>query len=465
VSVLSADVRNDRDLLRAFAEQAGQVRREDDPKLAALVEQLAAIAEQARAEGIGSDDTRDKRKVLVFSYFTDTVEWITEHLAQAVKVDSRLADYAERITAISGGGGDKERVLWGFAPRTTDAPDGRNEDLYDIVVATDVVAERVNLQQARHIINYDLPWNPMRLVHRHGRIDRIGSSHSEVYLRCVFPDAQLDELLGLEERLHRKIKQAAVSVGVGGGAVRKVLSGEECRQELRRALENPELDARIRALPWGTGSGMAVEGSVPGYVFCARVADYERPQFRYVDVSDETTPVVVADTLTCLDAARPRRGFDTPRELSEATYRGAFDAWRQARDSIVESWNKAADPANLVAPVPAAMQRAAEVVRTHRPPSMTIEEADRLVEALEAPYPERVLKIVRAAMASSERPAEQVQAIAILAVEMGLEPSPPPELLPEIDHGDIHLVCWLAVVPSSSTVTAQLGGIAPADEP
>jgi hypothetical protein len=48
---------------------------------------------------------------------------------------------------------------------------------------------------------------------------------------------------------------------------------------------------------------------------------------------------------------------------------------------------------------------------------------------------------------------------------MGLEPSPPPELLPEIDHDDIHLVCWLAVVPSSSTVTAQLDGIAPADEP
>jgi hypothetical protein len=192
-------------------------------------------------------------------------------------------------------------------------------------------------------------------------------------------------------------------------------------------------------------------------VFCARVADYERPQFRYVDVSDETTPLVIADTLTCLDAARPPEGFDTPRELSEATYRGAFDAWRHARNSIVESWNKAADPANLVAPVPLTMQRATELVRNHRPSSMTIEEADRLVEALEAPYPERILKLVRAAMASSDRPAEQVRAIAELAVEMGLEPSPPPELLPEIDHDDVHLVAWLAIVPSPVTIAEQLG--------
>ena len=76
-------------------------------------------------------------------------------------------------------------------------------------MTTDVLSEGVNLQQARHIINYDLPWNPMRLVQRHGRIDRIGSKHGEVFLRCFFPDSRLDELLGLEERLHRKITQAA----------------------------------------------------------------------------------------------------------------------------------------------------------------------------------------------------------------------------------------------------------------
>ena len=494
VDTLMADVRNDRTLLLAFAAQAEAIERATDPKLAAVVEQLAAIAEEAEAEGISPDDVRDKRKVLVFTYFADTVDWIIGHLDDVVTTDARLAAYRGRVTAISGTAGSKEDVLWGFAPRTTDAPDGRQEDLYDLVVTTDVLAEGVNLQQARHIINYDLPWNPMRLVQRHGRIDRIGSPHPKVFLRCVFPDQQLDDLLGLEERLHRKIKQAAAAVGVGGevlpgsrveevvfsetreeierlragdaglfelgGRGRQALSGEEYRQELRRALENMDLDAQIKALPWGSGSGMSIEGSAPGYVFCARVADHDRIQFRYVDMTEPRVPRVVADTLACLDHARPPDGFDTPRVLDEETYRRAFDAWTHARDSVVATWNRAADPANLVAPVPLAMHRAAELVGTHRPSSMTIEEADRLVDALQAPYPERILKLIRAAMASSAKPAEQVAAIANIAAELGLEPSPPPEPLPEIDHEDVHLVCWLAIVPPIErplTIAEQVG--------
>ena len=66
---------------------------------------------------------------------------------------------------------------------------------------TDVLAEGVNLQQACQMINYDLPWNPMRIVQRHGRIDRIGSKHDYVHLGLFFPAERLDELLELEERL------------------------------------------------------------------------------------------------------------------------------------------------------------------------------------------------------------------------------------------------------------------------
>ena len=230
---LRRHVTQDCELLRSFAETARSVTRRNDPTLAELTRQLADIATEAAATGIGQTDTRNKRKTLIFSYYADTVDWIYEHLAEATVTDPRLAPYKHRIAAVSrsnatatvvrnttaaaaAGSADSpvsmEDVVWGFAPDTADAPQGRRSDLYDIIVTTDVLAEGVNLQQARHIINYDLPWNPMRLVQRHGRIDRIGSPHAEVFIRCVFPDARLDELLNLEERLQRKIHQAAASI-------------------------------------------------------------------------------------------------------------------------------------------------------------------------------------------------------------------------------------------------------------
>lgn len=479
VTLLRSHVEHDAELLLSFAARADAVTPNEDPTLAALVEELAEVAEQAAREGIGETDTRDKRKVLIFSYFADTVEWIEEFLLDAVARDDRLAVYRDRVTSLTGSEGDKRDVLWGFAPLTTDAPEP--DDRYDIVITTDVLAEGVNLQQARHIINYDLPWNPQRLVQRHGRIDRIGSHHTEVFLRCVFPDKRLDELLGLEERLHRKIKQAAAAVGVGeilpgsetadvtfaetrdeidrlraedatifefGGIGRSALSGEEYRQELRKALENPEVRRSIEALPWGSGSGMAVAaepGDTPGYVFCVRVGDHPVPQFRYVNVGTKGTPMVVDDTLACLDRARPPLEWDTSRDLDEDTYQEAFEAWGLARANVVERWNFLADPANIAPVVPAVMRRAAQTVRDYAA-GVDIETIDRAVEALEAPYAERILRMFRDAM-SVDSQTEQAERVLTLVEELGLEPPPPPEPLPEINSDDVHLVCWLARVP------------------
>jgi superfamily II DNA or RNA helicase len=486
IDALRADVQSDAELLRAFAEEAGAVTAEQDPKLAAVVEAVVAVAERAQKEGVGDDDVRDKRKVLVFSYFADTVDWIHDHLEHVTSSDARLADFRGRITSISGTGGNKDTVLWGFAPKTTDAPEGADDDRYDLVVTTDVLAEGVNLQQARHIINADLPWNPQRLVQRHGRLDRIGSRHKEIFLRCVFPDRQLDELLGLEERLHRKIKQAAAAVGTGeilpgsevsdltytetreeierlrdgdaslfeaGGRRRGALSGEEYRQELRQALENPQLAQRIKALPWGSGSGMVVTRPSwtggPAFVFCVRIGDHAQPWFRYVDLGSVDAAgqtIVVGDTLACLDHARPADEFDTPRVLDDDTYRSAFDAWAIASDDIVASWNRLADPSNLQPTVPPAMRRAVEIVRLNGGGAgLSVEEADRICDALEAPYPERIVRTVRAAMGASEDPLEHVRQIVQVVREQGLHPSPAPEPLPEIADDDVHLVCWLAI--------------------
>ena len=457
------------------------VGQDDDPNLAVLVDELAAIAADAAAEGIGQTDTRDRRKVLIFSYYADTVDWIHQHLGEAASRDERLAAYRGRIAFLSGTTGteSKEGVIWGFAPRTSDAPSGRDEDRYDIIVTTDVLAEGVNLQQARHIINYDLPWNPMRLVQRHGRIDRIGSTHSEVFLRCVFPDARLDEILGLEERLHRKLTQAAASIGVGevlpaqegrdttftetreeierlrredatlferGGTTRGTLSGEEYRQELRKAIESGNRD-RIEALPWGSGSGMAArsDSGHTGYVFCVRVGDWPQPLFRYIEATEE--PTIVAETLACLDRARPTAGFDTPRTLDDDTHRGAFDAWKLARDDIVDRWNFLADKANLEPNIPATLRRAGDLLRKHPPPDLTQDKLDETIDSIIAPYTTRTTRAIRAAMATSTEPAQQVQNILQVIRDLGLQPYAPPKPLPEISADDVHLVCWMALVP------------------
>ena len=454
----------DRHLLRSFAAEARTVTRTDDPNLAALIEELAAISDEAAAEGIGSDDVRNRRKVLIFSYYADTVDWVYKHLVTATETDERLAPYLGRIASLSGrtGTGSKESVLWGFAPQTTDAPVGFNDDLYDIVVATDVLSEGVNLQQARHIINYDLPWNPMRLVQRHGRIDRIGSHHTEVYLRCVFPDDRLDDLLGLEERLHIKIAQAAASIGVGevlpdqaaqievnftetreeiehlrnenpalferGGTARGVLSGEEFRQELRQALEDTDLADQIKSLPWGSGSGMAAAApdGPPGYVFCARVGDHPRPLFRFVETSDEANGAVVDETLASLYKARPPAGFNSPRLMDDASIQGAFAAWDTARDHIVDQWNFMSDKANLEPKVPPRLRRAADILREHPPPELNQAEIDRAIDTINAPYSERTIRTFQIAINTADNPAEQAEKILGVIHTLGLEPYIPP---------------------------------------
>ena len=150
-----------------------------------------------------------------------------------------------------------------------------------------------------------MPWNPMRLVQRHGRIDRIGSPHSRVFMRTIFPVDRLDRLLNLEQRILDKLAIAAASVGVAapiegaahgrqvftetrdeiekllaedaslyerGGTVGAAQTGEEYRQTLRKALEQDR--ERIVRLPWKAGSGM-VRGARRGVFFCAVVGERE----------------------------------------------------------------------------------------------------------------------------------------------------------------------------------------------
>ena len=488
IARLRADVEADRDLLLAWAAEARQVTPDNDPKLRALLDELAVILAEAEADVGETSSERDRRKVIIFSYYADTVSWVTDYLQTTLAADDRLAVYRDRVIAVSGSDGEKaqQRAMFGFAPITADAPPG-TEDGYDILVSTDVLAEGVNLQQARHIINYDLPWNPMRLVQRHGRIDRIGSPHNRVWMRCFMPDRQLDQLLRLEERLHRKIKQAARSIGteaiiIPGSevsdrsytdtreAIEEIrrgeigfldenqagLSVEEYRQELREGLANPFLANQITRLAWGSGSGKAVKGAEPGFVFCAGVGDSPEPQFRYVNMADPAHPLVVPDLLACLKHAYAAE--HTERVLDDRTHRLAYDAWAAARDGILEAWMWATDPRNLQPEVPKVMRDAAELVRTNPPTGTDQVILDRLYDTLNAPYAERVRKLIRAALTEPESTEARVAAVIDVVERLALTPPPAPRALPLIDGDDIHLICWMAIVPDTPLTIAEQAG-------
>jgi Helicase conserved C-terminal domain/PLD-like domain len=478
-------------LLEDFAEEAESIDRDQDPKLNELVEALAKIAKEAHEESVYAEQERDRRKVIVFSYYADTVEWIKERLEVECETNPDLAPYRGRLTSVTGSSGGTEETLFGFAPVSSQAPKGRAEDKYDLLVATDVLAEGVNLQQARHIINFDLPWNPMRLVQRHGRIDRIGSPHSRVYLRCFFPAEDLDALLGLEAALQRKITQAAKSIGVEGQIIpgsnasdekldqifahtkkqieallkedaslfeqaeeTGAFSGEEFRRELAEALSDPHWRNSVRNLPWVAGSGKVTEGE-GGFVFCARVGDHPRPQYRFVPLTEDEAGIeadgIVEDTLTCLGKAVCAPNSE--RVLPEAMADLAYDAWETASRHIFERWLEAADPANTQPAIPKPMRDAADLLRSHPPRDLATDRVHRLLDTIEAPYDTRTQRMMRRTLDEHEKTGERVRAVIALVEELGLQPPSPVDPLPDIDEQDVNLVTWMALVPGDDPAT------------
>jgi hypothetical protein len=477
---LRADVQQDRDLLADFEARVSKIGRDQDPKLQRLVEKgLKPILKQARKEAANDDELRLKRKVLIFTYYADTVDWITSYLQERFDKDPMLKPYRGRLVSVAGEETDlgisRKEAVFGFAPGSSEAPAGLDEDQFDVMVTTDVLAEGMNLQDCRNIINYDLPWNPMRLVQRHGRIDRIGSPHKDVYIWCFFPDHRLEELLDLERRIRHKVAQAAATVGVehevipGAATSDRVFtetveeierlkaqdpslletageragtqSGEAYRQELRKGLEN--YGKEIEDLPWGSGSGFV--GPRAGHLFCARVGD--RSFLRFVPRGDE---VILRDSLACLRTIACTE--KTERFLDPDGRERAYSAWSRARRDIYNEWQFSTDPANLQPKIRPLLRRAAELVRKHPVAGIEQGQLDRIVDSIEAPWGARIENQIREAMgdlATSESSARVIDVVR----RLGLQPFQAPEPLPPIAVEEVRLICWMAIQSTASEST------------
>jgi hypothetical protein len=476
---LREDVEHDLELLIGFADQTATVQPEDDPKLHALIEELANIASNAERDSVSEEEEQDNRKVLVFSYYKDTAIWILNRLRKVVGDDDRLARYRGRLAATCGSP-DEEEVLdsdiasWGFAPRTA-APDSYHAgDKFDVLITTDVLAEGVNLQQCRNIINYDLPWNPMRLVQRHGRIDRLLSNHKRVFLWTFFPDAALDSLLDLEGRVRQKLALAAASIGVAeapiqdgaqtnlsfaetreeiekieseeteifekGGTESAAQTGEEYRQELRKAFVK-NLKEPITEIPWKAGSGF-VKGDTAGHFFCAKVG--EQTFLRFVPDGADSEENVIKEIGACLRKIECEEG--TERILPDSAIEAAYRAWELARENIWKSWDYFTDPKNLQ-PKVRKLNREVDAFLLDNPPE-NVDQAriDQASEILMSPWPMREENKLRVVW-NEEHHTVQARALALIeSVEAtGIEHFEQPERYPKIDDDEVRLVCWLAI--------------------
>ncbi|MCC7137663.1 MAG: helicase [Planctomycetes bacterium] len=193
------DLIEDRNRLASLHAAAAAIGASRDAKLAALREMIERKVRQPLNPG--------NRKVIVFTAFADTARYLYENLAPWAKatlgVESALVTGSGANQAtLSGLRRDLASILTAFSPRAKERPEEFASDgELDLLIATDCISEGQNLQDCDWLINYDIHWNPVRIIQRFGRIDRIGSRNERIQLVNFWPNIELEEYINLEQRV------------------------------------------------------------------------------------------------------------------------------------------------------------------------------------------------------------------------------------------------------------------------
>lgn len=203
----------DLETLQSLLEEAARITPEKDAKLQNLLSDIESK--------IATPINQGNKKVIIFTAFSDTAEYLYNELATTLQkqhdlhsvlitggIDARSTlklqrpykmDFNTALTLFSPISKDKQNIL----PNVTDG--------IDILIATDVISEGQNLQDCDYLINYDIHWNPVRLIQRFGRIDRIGSQNACIQMVNYWPDIQLDEYINLKARVENRMKVSVMT--------------------------------------------------------------------------------------------------------------------------------------------------------------------------------------------------------------------------------------------------------------
>lgn len=233
---LRAELNEDITILQKLHNYVQAITPERDQKLIKLADLIRTKIEQ-------TPYNPENRKILIFSAFADTAKYLYTSLADGLK-----HDFSINSALITGAGGTQstlkltrttfDNALAHFSPKSKELPKSDPvQDEIDIVFATDCISEGQNLQDCDCLINYDIHWNPVRIIQRFGRIDRLGSTNTQIQLINFWPDIELDEYIQLEGRVRSRMTMLDVSA-----------SGDENVLEGKRNSEMNDLQYRKRQL-------------------------------------------------------------------------------------------------------------------------------------------------------------------------------------------------------------------------
>ena len=197
------DLQEDRNRLATLLSAAEQISADRDAKLAALRNQIA--------DKVAKPFNKGNRKVIVFTAFADTAAYLYQQLSGWANKELGI-----HSAMIVGAGSNKTTVpklrtdlaslLTAFSPRSKERPaDYASDGDIDLLIATDCISEGQNLQDCDYLVNFDIHWNPVRIIQRFGRIDRIKSPNDSIQLVNFWPNMELEEYINLEQRVSGKM--------------------------------------------------------------------------------------------------------------------------------------------------------------------------------------------------------------------------------------------------------------------
>ena len=232
------EIDEDLEYLRLLISMVEDITPEYDFKLNELIRVIR--------EKVASPINPGNRKLLIFTAFAETAEYLYEHIGQMAKTELGLntalvTGSVDGRTTIPRFDAEMNHVLSCFSPQSKDKavlyPNDPNE--LDILIATDCISEGQNLQDCDYLINYDIHWNPVRIIQRFGRIDRIGSKNAVIQLVNFWPDLDLDEYINLKARVETRMRISVMTSTGDDDLINQEEKGdlEYRRQQLRRLMD------------------------------------------------------------------------------------------------------------------------------------------------------------------------------------------------------------------------------------